>query len=113
MKRIVLVSMAVLLGMCATLLAQTPQEFFNQALIQERAAGNLDQAIELFQRAARESSGDRSLAVQALMGAARSYQKLGQADQSKRLYEEVIRSYADQKEQVAMARQYMADTGTI
>jgi hypothetical protein len=99
--------------MCATLLAQTPQELLSQALVQERAAGNLEQAIELFKRAARESDGDRSLAVQALMGAARSYQKLGQTEQGKSLYEEVIRSYADQKEQATMAQQYMADTGTV
>jgi hypothetical protein len=105
--------MAILLGMCAALLAQSPQELLNQALVQERAAGNLEQAIELFKRAASESTGDRSLAVQALMGAARSYQKLGQTAQSKNLYEEVVRSYADQKEQVALARQYMADTGTV
>jgi hypothetical protein len=113
MKRKILVSMAILLGMCATLLAQTPQELLSQALVQERGAGNLEGAIELFKRVAMESSSDRSLAVQALMGAARSYQKLGQTEQSKSLYEEVVRSYADQKEQAAMARQYMADTGTI
>jgi protocatechuate 3,4-dioxygenase beta subunit len=105
--------MAILLGMCATVLAQTPQELLSQALVQERAAGNLEGAIDLFKRAARESSSDRSLAVQALMGAARSYQKLGQTEQSKSLYAEVIRSYADQKDQAAMARQYMADTGTV
>ena len=74
MKRKILVSMAILLGMCATLLAQTPQELLSQALVQERGAGNLEGAIDLFKRAARESSDDRSLAVQALMGAARSYQ---------------------------------------
>lgn len=113
MKRKIMVSMMILLGMCATLLAQTPQELLSQALVQERGAGNLEGAIELFKRVAMESSSDRSLAVQALMGAARSYQKLGQTEQSKGLYEEVIRSYADQKEQVAMARQYMADTGTL
>ena len=77
MKRKILVSMAILLGACATVMAQTPQELLNEALIQERGAGNLEQAIQLFQRVARESSGDRSLAVQGLMGAARSYQKLG------------------------------------
>src|SRR5262245_37621005 len=113
MKRRILVSVGILLGACATLFGQSPQELFNQALVQERAAGNLEQAAQLFQRVARESSDDRSLAVQGLMGAARSYQKLGQGDQSKRLYDEVIRSYADQKEQVALARQYTADTGVV
>ncbi len=113
MKRKILVSMAILLGACATVMAQTPQELLNEALIQERGAGNLEQAIQLFQRVARESSSDRSLAVQGLMGAARSYQKLGQTAQSKTLYDEVVRSYADQKDQAALAKQSMSDTGII
>ena len=113
MKRKILVSMAILLGACATVMAQTPQELLNEALIQERGAGNLEQAIQLFQRVARESSGDRSLAVQGLMGAARSHQKLGQTAQSKTLYDEVVRSYADQKDQAALAKQFLSETGII
>src|SRR5262245_55177032 len=65
MKRRILVSIGLLLSASATLFGQTPQELFNQALVQERAAGNLEQAVQLFQRVARESSDDRALAAQA------------------------------------------------
>src|SRR5262245_66490871 len=99
--------------MCATLLAQSPQELFNRALVQERAAGNLEQAIQLYQRVARESSNDRSLAVQALMGAARSFQKLGQTAQSRSLYQQVARMYPEQRAQAAIARDALADTGIV
>ena len=58
MKRKILVSMAILLGACVTVMAQTPQELLNEALMQERGAGNLEQAIQLFQRVARESSSE-------------------------------------------------------
>ena len=44
--------------------AQNPQQLFTQALTQERAAGNLEQAIELYQRVAKDTT-DRSLAAQA------------------------------------------------
>src|SRR5215831_4246972 len=94
--------------------AQTPQELFNQALVQERAAGNLEQAIQLYQRVAKESSSnDRSLAVQALMGAARSFQKLGQSAQSRNIYQQVARLYPEQREQAAIARESLADTGIV
>src|SRR5215510_7320078 len=112
MKRILL-AIVVALGACAMLSAQTPQELFNQALVQERAAGNLEQAIQLYQRVARESSNDRSLAVQALMGAARSFQKLGQTEQSRSLYQQVARLYPEQREQAAIARESLADTGIV
>src|SRR5262245_41687353 len=112
MKRILL-AIVVALGACAMLSAQSPQELFNRALVQERAAGNLEQAIQLYQRVARESSNDRSLAVQALMGAARSFQKLGQTAQSRSLYQQVARMYPEQREQAAIAREALADTGIV
>ena len=113
MKQRILASICIVLGACATLSAQSPQELFNRALVQERAAGNLEQAIQLYQRVARESSSDRSLAVQALMGAARSFQKLGQTAQSRSLYQQVARMYPEQREQAAIAREALADTGIV
>jgi Carboxypeptidase regulatory-like domain/Tetratricopeptide repeat len=110
----ILASIGIVLGACAMLSAQTPQELFNKALVQERAAGNLEQAIQLYQRVAKESSSnDRSLAVQALMGAARSFQKLGQTAQSRNLYQQVARLYPEQREQAAIARESLADTGIV
>jgi hypothetical protein len=90
--------------------AQNAQDLYQQALVQERAAGNLEKAIELFHNAARESGGDRALAAKALIGAARCYEKLGQT-RSRQLYEEVERSYADQREQAAFARERLASAG--
>ena len=82
---------------------QNGQEFFQQAMVQENAAGNLEAAIQLYQDAARYSGGDRELAARALLGVARCYEKLGQA-RAKEIYEEVARTYADQKTQAATAR---------
>lgn len=84
-------------------LYQNGQEFYQQAMVQENAAGNLEAAIQLYQDAARYAGGNRELAAQALIGAARCYEKLGQA-KAKELYEEVARTYSDVKQHADLAR---------
>jgi len=93
--------------------AQTPRDLYQRALIQERGAGNLKQAIELYQRAAKDAGGDRALAAQALIGAARSYEKLGQTKESRSLYAEVARVYPEQGSPTSVAREHLADTGMV
>ncbi len=87
--------------------AQNGPEYYQQALVQERAAGNLEAAIQLYQDAARYAGNDRALAAQALMGAARCYEKLGQA-KARELYEEIAKTYPDQQAQASAARQRLA-----
>ncbi len=89
------------------LLFQNGHDLYQQALVQERGAGNLEKAIQLFQDAAKNSGGDRTLAAQALMGAARCYEKLGQV-KANELYDQVVHSYADQQEQASEARERIA-----
>jgi tetratricopeptide (TPR) repeat protein len=122
MKRRIAVSITILLAACATFAArvetpqgqgQNPQQLFSRALIAERGAGDLDQAIQLYQRVAKESTADRTLAAQALLGAARAYQKLGEAAQSRDLYALVLRTYPEQAEQAAIARDNLAPTGIV
>ncbi|MBZ5625364.1 MAG: tetratricopeptide repeat protein [Acidobacteriia bacterium] len=87
--------------------AETGAELFQKAVVQERAAGNLEEAIKLYQRVAKEFVSDRALAAKALVQAARCYEKLGQGKAIK-LYEEVTRDFADQRDSVAMARERLA-----
>jgi hypothetical protein len=51
--------------------AETGAELFQKALTQERAAGNLEEAIKLYQRVATEFASDRALAAKALVQEAR------------------------------------------
>ena len=107
---------AIVLALCVAqgvAQAQTPRDLFQQALIQERAAGDLSKAIQLFQRAAKDAAGDRALAAEALIGAARSYEKLGQKKESRSLYAEVARSYSEQSASSAIARERLAETGAV
>ncbi len=86
----------------AALAADNGAELFQKAVTQERAAGNLEEAIRLYQRVATEFASDRALAAKALVAEARCYEKLGQ-DNATNLYEQVARDYPDQKEPAATA----------
>ena len=71
---------------------ETALELYQRALVQEQAAGNLPEAIQLYRQAAREAGSDRGLAARALIRAAGSYEKLGQPAASE-LYTEIMRTY--------------------
>jgi Protein of unknown function (DUF1592)/Protein of unknown function (DUF1588)/Protein of unknown function (DUF1585) len=86
---------------------QSALELYQQALVQEQAAGNLPEAIELYRQAAKGAGNDRNLAARALIRAAGSYEKLGQPAASE-LYTEVMRTYPEQREQVAFAQSRIA-----
>ena len=95
-----------LMTICLAAIGASPQaalELYQRALVQEQAAGNLPQAIELYRQAAKESAGDRSLAARALIRAAGAYEKLAQPD-ALELYTEVLRTYPEQRDQVALAQ---------
>src|SRR5215471_11862081 len=97
---------ALMLGLAA-IAAETGAELFQKALIAERAAGNLEEAIKLYQRVAKEFASDRALAAKALVQAARCYEKLGQ-DKGIKLYEQVARDFGDQRESADAARMKLA-----
>ena len=101
---------ALFMFVCSTVGASLPQsalELYQRALVQEQAAGNLNEAIALFRQAAEKSGGDRSLAARALIHAAGVYEKLGQSAAAD-LYAQVIRTYPEQQDQVALAQSRLA-----
>jgi hypothetical protein len=91
------------LGLSLALLGQSAQEIYQRALVQEQAAGNLKQAIELYLQAAKEAGKDRTLAAKALIRAAGSEEKLGQAVAAE-VYAQVVRLYPEQREQASIAQ---------
>ena len=86
----------------AVLAADSGAELFQKAVTAERAAGNLEEAIKLYQRVATEFASDRALAAKALVQEARCYEKLGQ-DKAIKIYEQVARDYRDQRQPSATA----------
>jgi len=108
MKLNAIFALPLMLGLSVVSMAQKAQDLYQQALVQERAVGDLGKAIELFQQAVNESGSDRELAAKALLGAARSYEKLGQAN-AVLLYEQLSRMYPDQTVHAAVARERLAE----
>ena len=72
--RLTILIAGLVLGVAA-LAADTGAELFQKAVTQERAVGNLEEAIKLYQRVAKEFASDRPLAAKALVQAARCYEK--------------------------------------
>jgi Tol biopolymer transport system component len=83
--------------------AQTGHDLFQQALVKERADGDLRGAIAIYERIAREFAEDRALAAKALVQMGRCHEKLGNED-AQRAYRRVVREYPDQTDMVAEAR---------
>jgi hypothetical protein len=69
-------------------LAQTGHDLFQQALVKERADGDLRGAIEIYERIAREFTPDRPLAAKALVQLGQCYEKLGSTE-AERAYRRV------------------------
>ena len=76
-------------------------------IARETVQGDLKGAIEIYDKAVKEAGANRGLAAQALMRMAECYQKLGDAE-ARKIYEQVVKNYEDQKEAAALARARLA-----
>jgi len=86
----------------AAFAAEAGGDLFQKATTLVRA-GNLEEAIKLYQHVATEFASDHALAAKALMAEAKCYETLGQ-DKATKLYEQVARDFPDQKDSVAAAK---------
>lgn len=110
MKRaLVLIVLAIIAAAAMHLAAQQPggYDLLQQALAKERATGQLEAAIALYQQIVRAHAANRPLAAKALLQLARCYDKLGR-DEARKTYERVVREYADQVDLAADARARLA-----
>jgi hypothetical protein len=73
------------------------------AIRTETVEGNLNAAIKQYSAIVSKHGSDRGVVASALVHMAECYQKLGDSE-SKRIYERLIREFADQTEAVATAR---------
>jgi len=83
--------------------SQTGQELFQQALVKERAGGDLRGAIELYERIVRDFTADRTLTASALVQLGQCYEKMGSTE-AQRAYQRVVSEFADQGDLAAQAR---------
>lgn len=95
-------------GMAAWLLSQeTAEGLYEAALLKKEAQGDLQGAIQLFQKILKTFPDKREVAAKAQFQIGICYEKLGTAEAVK-AYELVLKNYADQPELVAAARERLA-----
>jgi hypothetical protein len=93
------------LALSAPGFAQQAPELYQRGLVQEHAAGHLEDAISLYLQTARAAGADRALAVRALMRAAGAYEKLGRKNDAASVYADVLRAYPEQRAEVSRAQE--------
>ena len=85
---------------------QSASDLFQKALTKEKAEGNLEEAISLFQQVV-EKGDDEALAAQAQLHIGSCYEKLG-LGKARESYQQVIDRYPRQAEAVKTAREKLA-----
>jgi tetratricopeptide (TPR) repeat protein len=108
MKKIVtFIVLLILLAVIAKSTApQTSYDLFQKALVKEKAEGNLEEAIVLFQKVV-DKGEDESLAAQAQLHIGMCYEKLG-LTKAQEAYQKVIDRYPRQAEVVKAAKEKLA-----
>ena len=86
---------------------ESARELFEKAIFLEESKGDLEGAIELFQKVVKDFPDERTTAAQALFHVGICYEKLGMREAQK-AFQNVIDSYPDQSETVKLARAKLA-----
>ena len=72
--------------------APSGYDLFQKALVKERAEGNIDEAIQLYQRIVKDFAADRTVAAKALVQIGQCYEKLGK-EEARKAYQRVLREF--------------------
>jgi Tol biopolymer transport system component len=87
--------------------SQSAEVLLGAALHQEEVEGNFEAAIETYKKILADYPDNRPLAARALLQMGRCYEKLGKSG-ARMAYERLVRDYADQADQVKLARNRLA-----
>jgi Tol biopolymer transport system component len=104
---VALTAAALLILSASVLHSQSAQDLYQKALSQEKAQGNLDQAIAIYKRVIAGAGADRALAAKAQYHIGLCYEKLGTTEAEK-AFRQVIDKYPEQKESVTAANERLA-----
>src|SRR5260370_42182184 len=106
MKRILMLATVVLLLTlgAGTALAQSGYDLFQKALVKERAVGDVEEALRLYQRIVKEFGSNHALAAKAELRMGLLYDRLGRKADAQRAYQAVVSQYSDQTNEARQAR---------
>src|SRR5262245_20120505 len=98
-----IVALVATLALNAAQTSDTAKLMFEAARKKEVVDGDLNAAIAHYKAIVSKFKGERSVVADALIRTAECYQKLGNTE-SRKIYEQVVKDFADQKDAVALAR---------
>jgi Tol biopolymer transport system component len=96
---------------CAAPSDDTANVLMQAAMKKELVDGDLNGAIKQYAAIVAKYKNDRAVTAMALVHMAECHQKMGDAE-SRKIYEQVVREYGDQKEAVTLARARLGTGGT-
>jgi Tol biopolymer transport system component len=86
---------------------ESAEDLYQAALFKKNADGDLEGAIELFNKILKEFPDNRKICVQTHLQLGMCYEKLGM-EQAKKSYQQVIDSYPEQTEAVKVAKERLS-----
>src|SRR5438094_9746979 len=97
MKRLSMLATVILLLAFAagTVTAQSGYDLFQKALVKERAVGDVEEALRLYQRDVKEFSGNHALAAKAELRMGLLYDRVGRKADAQRAFNTIISQYLD------------------
>ena len=105
-----LLSAAILMAATPTLRADSPSDLLEQGIYSEETKGDLDAALQLYQKVIDQSQADQSLAAKAQYHLGLCYYKKKDYTSANAAFAAVAKNYPDQKDIVALAQKYLAGT---
>jgi len=88
--------------------AQSGYDLFQQALVKERASSNPAEAIQIYERIAKDFSSNRPLVAKTLVQLGGAYEKRQDKQKARAAYDRVVRDFSTEADAVAEARSRLA-----
>jgi Tol biopolymer transport system component len=86
---------------------QSPEQLFQKGLIEEEGEGDLNEAIDIYNKIVKNRDADKSIRAKALLHVGVCYEKLGKNEATK-AYKQLISNFPGQKSEVTIARERLA-----
>jgi tetratricopeptide (TPR) repeat protein len=93
--------------------ADSPSDLLEQGIYSEETKGDLDGAVQLYQKVIAQSKSDLALAAQAQYHLGACYYKMQDYTNATAAFEQVVKEYPDQTNIVARARKYLAGAAVV
>jgi tetratricopeptide (TPR) repeat protein len=107
-KKMILAIVALILGNIAqTIYAESASVLLEKGIYAEETAGNVDEAMSIYQKIIADEQANRQAAAQAYYRLGKCYQKKGDNNKAIELFQKLIANYPEQKELIGKAQQYV------